>query len=59
VLLKLGLASELRGNDDRRKMVIVASEIRYLDLRVGYALLYQPFYLRCVYGHCADRPRHS
>ena len=58
MLLNLGLSREFRGNDARRKMIIVVREGCNLDCCVRYTLLDQPFYLSCFYGHSSFvRPR--
>src|SRR5215831_14528920 len=53
MLLELGFARKLRGNNDGRKMVIVAGKVRDLDLRIGDASLDEAFDLACCYWHCA------
>src|ERR1700740_796366 len=56
MLLNLGLSREFRGNNTRRKMIIVVREGRNLDCCVRYTLLDQPFYLCCFYGHSSFVP---
>jgi hypothetical protein len=49
---QLGFSRKLLGNNNCRKVVVVARKIRDLDLRIGDPLLDQAFYLGGFNCHC-------